>query len=60
MEQSLGFFVCFCKIPMYFYREGKWTFSELNFIRLTYKKGQDMGNVPYSACLYMQGASGCP
>lgn len=38
MEQNLGLLVCFCKIPMCFYREGKWTFSELGFISLVTKK----------------------
>lgn len=60
VEQSLGLFVCFCKIPLYFYREGKRTFRELYFIRLSYKKGQCMSSIPYGACLYMQGAHGCP
>lgn len=59
-EQSLGFFVCFCKIPLYFYREGKWSFSKLYFIWLSYKKGQRVGTIPYSACLYMRGALAAP
>lgn len=60
MEQNLGRLVCFCKIPMCFYREGKWTFSELGFIRLSQKKGQCLGSVPSSTCLYTQGAPSCP
>lgn len=58
MEQSLGLFVCFCKMLMYLYREGKWAFSKLFFISLSDKKGQCVDSLLYSA--YMQGALSCP